>query len=118
MGQFLQQGTNSFFETFIIFDELSEDVEIPEIAMKPFAGKTINQINRCAEVGVQAAHIKAGIPVISMSMDKINAENIGEMLYFFETSCAISALLSGVDPFNQPGVEDYKREMRSEINKL
>jgi glucose-6-phosphate isomerase len=118
MGQFLQQGTGSFFETFIIFDELTEDVEIPDIAMKPFAGKTINQINRCAEIGVQAAHVKAGIPVISMTMDKISAENIGEMLYFFETSCAVSALLSGVDPFNQPGVEDYKREMRSEINKL
>ena len=118
MGQFLQQGTASFFETFIIFNELTEDVEIPDISMKPFAGKTINQINRCAEIGVQAAHVKAGIPVVSMSMDKISADNIGEMLYFFETSCAVSALLSGVDPFNQPGVEDYKREMRSEINKL
>ncbi|MGI6721603.1 MAG: glucose-6-phosphate isomerase [Anaerovoracaceae bacterium] len=118
MGQFLQQGTDSFLETMITVSQATQDIDIPEIAMKPFAGKTIMQINECAEKGVLAAHVKAGIPVVSMSLPRLDAAMIGELMYFFETQCAISALLSGVDPFNQPGVEDYKREMRSYISKL
>ena len=118
MGQFLQQGTQDFFETFITIEEPEDDVEIPEIAMKPFAGKTIEQINKCAEKGVLAAHVNAGIPAVSIKLKEVSPESIGELLYFFETECAVSALLSGVDPFNQPGVEAYKKEMRAYINQL
>ena len=118
MGQFLQQGTPCFFETFITVDETSEDVEIPALAMKPFAGKTIQQINLCAEKGVQDAHVKAGIPVISIRLPRLDENVTGQLLYYFETQCAVSALLSGVNPFNQPGVEDYKREMRAYITAL
>ncbi len=118
MGQFLQQGTQCFFETFITVDEPGEDVQIPDSAMKPFAGKTIEKINKCAVNGVADAHTKAGIPVVRISVPEMNANVLGQMLYFFETQCAVSALLSGVDPFNQPGVEAYKKEMRSYIEAL
>lgn len=118
MGQFLQQGTPCFFETFITVDEITEDVEIPLSAVKPFAGKTIEQIDKCAEQGVKDAHVKAGIPLISIHVPKLDAYSVGEMLYWFETECAVSALLSGVDPFDQPGVEAYKKEMRAHIAKL
>lgn len=118
MGQFLQQGKQCFFETFITVDETTEDASIPLSAMKPFAGKTIEQINKCAEHGVKDAHVKAGVPVISIHIPKLDAYHVGEMLYYFETECAVSALLSGVDPFDQPGVEAYKKEMRAYIVKL
>ena len=118
MGQYLQQGTPCFFETFVTTEKPLTDIGIPEIAMKPFAGKTIEQINDCAVKGVYDAHVKAGIPVVSITLDEWSEETVGEVLYFFETQCAISALLSGVDPFNQPGVEAYKKEMRAYIQKL
>lgn len=118
MGQFLQQGTPCFFETFVEVKNIKEDVKIPDDAMKPFAGKTIQQINECAEKGVLAAHVKAGIPVISIDIDDLDEENVGEMIYFFETECAVSAMLAGVNPFDQPGVEAYKKEMRSYIAEL
>ena len=118
MGQFLQQGTPSFFETFLLNEHPAEDVEIPETAMKPFAGKTIQQINTCAEKGVYDAHVKAGIPAIRIMIDYLNPERVGELIFYFEVQCAVSAMLSGVDPFNQPGVEAYKKEMRSYIEKL
>jgi glucose-6-phosphate isomerase len=118
MGQFLQQGTPCFFETFVEVKNIKEDVRIPDDAMKPFAGKTIQQINECAEKGVLAAHVKAGIPVVSITIDDLDEENVGEMIYFFETECAVSAMLAGVDPFDQPGVEAYKKEMRAYITEL
>lgn len=118
MGQFLQQGSPIFFETFLTVDEPEDDVDIPDTAMPPFAGKTIQQINTCAEKGVLDAHVAAGTPVISISVKKLDAETTGRLIYWFEVQCAVSALLSGVDPFNQPGVEAYKKEMRSYINKL
>ncbi len=119
MGQFLQQGTECFFETLIIAKEdAGNDVTIPQDALRPYAGKTIKQLNSCAVSGVYDAHVKAGIPVIRMETERFNAESVGEMMYFFETQCAVSAMLMGVNPFNQPGVEDYKSEMRMYIRKL
>ena len=118
MGQFLQQGSPLFFETFIEVKNAAEDEDIPESAIKPFAGKTIQQINECAEKGVLAAHIQAGTPVVSITIDDLDEENVGEMIYFFETECAVSGKLFGVDPFNQPGVEAYKKEMRGFIAEL
>lgn len=118
MGQFLQQGTPSFFETFINVENVLSDAAIPESAIAPYAGKTIEQINVCAQKGVFDAHVNAGIPAISMKLEDLSAESIGEVIYYFETQCAVSALLSGVDPFNQPGVEDYKKQMRAYIREL
>ena len=118
MGQFLQQGTPCFFETFITAEETLTDVQIPETAMAPFAGKTIEQIGECAEKGVYDAHVAAGTPVISIKADAFSPKTTGELRYFFEIQCAVSALRSGVNPFDQPGVEAYKKEMRAYINEL
>lgn len=118
MGQFLQQGTAIFYETFITVANPTEDVAIPKDAMEPFAGKTIRQLNTCAEKGVLDAHVAAGTPIISIVLEKLDTETVGQLLYWFEMQCAVSALLSGVDPFNQPGVEAYKKEMRNYINQL
>ncbi len=118
IGQFLQQGTPSFFETMITVDNSKVDMKIPDSAMSPFGGKTILQINKCAERGVLDAHVKAKIPVISISVSELDEKVIGQLIYFFQIQCGVSALLSGVDPFNQPGVEDYKREMRGHISQL
>ena len=118
MGQFLQQGTPSFFETFVLAENTLQDVLVPQEAGGIFAGKTIQQINRCAEDGVYAAHVKAGVPALKITVDSFSPENVGELIYFFETQCAVSALLSGVDPFDQPGVEAYKAEMKANIKAL
>lgn len=118
MGQFLQQGDQRFFETFVTVRQRPEDVTIPDLAVPPFAGKTLEEINGCAMAGVVEAHSKAGIPIIRMELDTLDAAAMGQLLYFFETQCAVSALLSGVDPFNQPGVEDYKRAMRGYLDRL
>ena len=119
MGQFLQQGTECLFETLITSrEEEGQDVWIPENAVRPFAGKTLKQLNACAVSGVYDAHVKAGIPVIRIETERFTPETVGELIYFFETQCAVSALLSGVNPFDQPGVEAYKAEMRSYVRKL
>ena len=119
MGQFLQQGTECFFETLItVKEESGKDVRIPESAIQPYAGKTMQQLNSCAVHGVYDAHVKAGIPVIRIEADDFSPETVGEMLYYFEIQCAVSAMLMEVNPFNQPGVEAYKSEMRSYIKKL
>ena len=119
MGQFLQQGTESFFETLItVREESGNDVTVPESAIPPFAGKTMKQLNACAVSGVYDAHVKAGIPVVKMETDCFMPETVGEMIYYFETQCAVSAMLMEVNPFDQPGVEAYKSEMRSYIQKL
>lgn len=118
MGQFLQDGTPNFFETFITVGQSDEDLVIPETAMEPFAGKTIQSINECAEKGVLDAHVEDGIPAISIHLQQLDEEALGEMIYYFETQCAISALLFGLNPFDQPGVEAYKKSMRSYIQQL
>ena len=118
MGQFIQQGKQMFFETMIIIENRGEDIVIPESAGAPLAGKTLEQINECAIKGVAAAHTKAGVPVIKIYLPKMDAYNMGQMIYFFEMTCGIAAYISGVNPFDQPGVEAYKAEMKAEIEKL
>ncbi len=118
MGQFIQQGKQMFFETMIIIEDRGEDILIPESAGAPLAGKSLEQINGCAIKGVAAAHTKAGVPVIKIYLPKMDAYNMGQLIYFFEMTCGIAAYISGVNPFDQPGVEAYKAEMRAEIEKL
>ncbi len=112
MGQFLQQGNQIFFETMICVKNANIDFVIPEDVGAPYAGKSLEQVNRCAEDAVVLAHSKAGIPIHRIEIDALDEYNLGELIYFFEMSCAISASLFEVNPFDQPGVEDYKREMR------
>lgn len=112
MGQFLQQGNQIFFETVIVIDEYEEEIVIPT---GPLAGKTLEELNRAAVQGVTAAHRQAGIPVIEIRIPRLDAYNYGQLLYFLQTTCAVTGMLMGVDPFDQPGVEDYKREMRKAL---
>ncbi len=113
MGQFLQQGKKIFFETMIRISESDYDFDIPWHAGYPYAGKTLEQINDCAEQGVIIAHEKGGIPMNLMQIERLDEYNMGALIYFFEMSCAMSAYLMGVNPFDQPGVEDYKKEMKN-----
>lgn len=118
IGQFLQQGRQMFYETIIRVAKSDEDAVIPQYAGYPYAGKTMEQINGCAEEGVVRAHRKAGIPINEIYVDGLNEFTVGQMIYFFEMSAALSAYALGVNPFDQPGVEAFKKEMKSLIEKL
>ncbi len=110
IGQFLQQGHRIFSETLISADKQPRDISIPARAGRPYAGKTLEQINRCAQEGVVAAHAQAGIPICRISVPRTDEYNVGQLIYFFEMSAALSASALGLDPFDQPGVEAYKTE--------
>lgn len=118
MGQFLQQGSQIFFETVLNVEKPSRDIIIPESAGGLIAGKSMNQVNKAAMEGVIAAHAKVGIPIVKISIPELNAFYFGQMIYFFETTCAITSYLMGVNPFNQPGVEQYKAEMQKKLKSL
>lgn len=112
MGQFLQDGNQIFFETVINVLKPREDILVPESAGELLAGKSMNDINQAAVEGVIAAHQAAGIPIIKLEVPELTPYHFGQMVYFFETTCAVSGYLNGVNPFDQPGVESYKTEMR------
>jgi glucose-6-phosphate isomerase len=102
----------------ILFDEAGRDLTIPESAGPDLAGLPMNQINQCVAKGVIAAHVKEGIPIITITAPRKDPFNLGGLIYFFELSCGVSATMLGVNPFDQPGVERYKREAIEEIRKL
>lgn len=118
MGQFLQQGSPIFYETVISVSHRAEDLRISEKTGGSFAGKTLEQINTCAEQGVIAAHRKADVPVLTVGVDRLDEASLGGMIYFFEMSAAVSGYLLGVNPFDQPGVEAYKSEMMRLVAEL
>lgn len=117
MEQFLQQGSQVFFETVLNVTEQEKDIIIPDCAGEDLAGRSMNSVNRAALEGVTAAHRSAGIPVIRLDIPELSAYCFGQLVYFFERACALSGFLSGVNPFNQPGVEKYKSEMRKALTK-
>lgn len=112
MGQFLQDGNPIFFETVINIINPPEDLIVPESAGELLAGKSMNDINQAAVQGVIAAHEAAGVPIVKLEVPQLTPDCFGQMVYFFETVCALSGYLNGVNPFDQPGVESYKSEMR------
>lgn len=118
IGQFLQQGHQMFFETLISVDQSTYDFVIPEAAGYPYAGKTLETINDCSQKGVVLAHKKGGIPITTIEIPVLDEHNIGKMVYFFEMSSALSAYNLGVNPFDQPGVEAYKRETKALVEEL
>ena len=118
IGQFLQQGHQVFYETMIQYKRAQGDFVIPACAGAPFAGKMLEQINRCSEAGVVKAHSEGGVPVIVLTVEQVDEYNIGQLIYFFELSEAISAMLLGVDPFDQPGVENYKSKTKELVEQL
>lgn len=113
MGQYIQDGERHLFETVINIENAYRDMEVhtSEEKLKFLDGKTLNEINHKAMQGTVIAHSNGGVPNIEISVEKLDEKTIGELIYFFEKSCAISGYLLGVNPFNQPGVEAYKKEM-------
>ncbi len=112
MGQFLQDGNQIFFETVLNVLNPPGDLVVPESAGELLAGKSMNAINQAAVEGVIAAHQATGVPIIKIDIPELSPYCFGQMVYFFETTCALSGYLNGVNPFDQPGVESYKTEMR------
>ncbi|MDF2657047.1 MAG: glucose-6-phosphate isomerase [Bacillota bacterium] len=118
MGQFLQDGNQIFFETVLNVLKPAEDILVPESAGELLAGKSMNEINQAAVEGVIAAHEAVGVPIIKLEIPELTPYYFGQLVYFFETACAVSGYLNGVNPFDQPGVESYKAEMRKVLLKL
>lgn len=122
MGQWIQEGERSIFETVISVEHTNHDLKVPSDAenldgLNFLAGKHVDEVNKMAELGTQLAHVDGGVPNIHLSISRLNEETIGELLYFFEVACGISGYLLGVNPFNQPGVEAYKKNMFALLNK-
>lgn len=117
MGQFLQEGNPIFFETVLNVLESEKDFIISEDAGKIFAGKSMNAVNQAAVSGVIAAHERAGVPILEINIPALTPYYFGQLVYFFETSCAMSGYLIDVNPFNQPGVEKYKEELNACLHK-
>ncbi len=118
IGQFIQQGHQIFYETLISVVAKRHDFVISESAGAPYAGKTLEQINDCAEEGVVLAHTKAGVPVGIVSIPKLIEYHLGQVIYFFEISAALSAYGLGLNPFDQPGVDAYKNETKRLVEGL
>lgn len=113
IGQYIQDGERLFFETVINIENPYRDieVEVQEEKLNFLNRKTLNEINHKAMEGTIIAHTKGKVPNIEICIEKLNEESMGELIYFFEKACGISGYILGVNPFNQPGVEAYKKEM-------
>lgn len=122
MGQYIQDGRRDLFETVIKIDKQRSDMVVKEDPMdldglNYLAGKSMNEINEKALVGTVIAHYDGNAPSMILTIDEISEKNIGELIYFFEKACGISGYLLGVNPFNQPGVEEYKKNMFALLGK-
>ncbi|MBQ9410836.1 MAG: glucose-6-phosphate isomerase [Bacteroidales bacterium] len=122
MGQFIQEGSRVMFETVLHVERAQRSVVIEADdqnldQLNFLSGKHVEHCNHMAELGTQLAHIDGGVPQIQVSFEKVDAFNIGALLYFFEFACGISAYILGVNPFNQPGVEASKKNMFALLEK-
>lgn len=122
MGQWIQDGERTIFETVISVDQPNSNLTVPSDeenldGLNFLAGKHIDEVNHKAELGTQLAHVDGGVPNIRITIPKLDEYNIGQLIYFFEKGCGISGLLINVNPFNQPGVEAYKKNMFALLNK-
>lgn len=116
MGQYIQQGRRNLFETVINIESPNSDITIKSDednldGMNFVAGKTIDFVNKKAMEGTIEAHVSGDVPNIVINMEKLDAQTIGQLIYFFELACAMSGNILEVNPFNQPGVEEYKKNM-------
>ena len=116
MGQWIQEGERTIFETVISIEEPEKKLLFPEDeenldGLNFLAGKRVDEVNKMAELGTRLAHVDGGVPNIRISVPKLNEYYIGQLIYFFEIACGISGNILGVNPFNQPGVEAYKKNM-------
>ena len=122
MGQWIQEGERSIFETVISIEEPENKLLFPHDeenldGLNFLEGKRIDDVNKMAELGTRLAHVDGGVPNIRIRVPRLNAYYIGQLIYFFEIACGISGNLLQVNPFNQPGVEAYKKNMFALLNK-
>ena len=122
MGQFIQEGSRVMFETVVNVEKSQRDVVIGADfqnldQLNYLAGQHVNHCNAMAQLGTKLAHIDGGVPQMEVSIEKIDESNLGAIFYFFEMACGISAYVLGVNPFNQPGVEAYKKNMFALLRK-
>lgn len=122
MGQWIQEGERTIFETVISVESPDHKVEVPTDeadldGLNFLAGKRVDEVNKMAELGTQLAHVDGGVPNIKITLPAVNAYYIGQLFYFFEKACGISGYMLGVNPFDQPGVEAYKKNMFALLNK-
>lgn len=122
MGQWIQEGERSIFETVLSIENPDHEYKIPTDeanldGLNYLAGKRIDFVNKMAELGTQMAHVDGGVPNLKVSLPKLNEYYLGQMIYFFEKACGISGYILGVNPFDQPGVEAYKSNMFALLEK-
>ncbi len=122
MGQWIQEGVRNIFETIITITNANRTMEIPTDeanldGLNFLAGKRIDQVNKMAELGTLIAHVDGGVPNIKVEIPELNAYYLGQLLYFFEIACGISGYTLDVNPFDQPGVEAYKKNMFALLEK-
>lgn len=122
MGQWIQDGERSIFETVISVETPERKLDFPADeenldGLNFLAGKRVDEVNKMAELGTRLAHVDGGVPNIRISMPQLNEYYLGQLIYFFERACGVSGLLEEVNPFNQPGVEAYKKNMFALLNK-
>lgn len=116
MGQWIQEGERTIFETVISVAKPAVERRVPSDeanldGLNYMAGKRISEVNKMAELGTQMAHVDGGVPNMHIQIDSLNEHTLGGLIYFFEKACGISGYMLGINPFNQPGVEAYKKNM-------
>lgn len=122
MGQYIQEGLRNLFETVLTIEASGKKLEIPMDSddldgLNFLAGKRLGEVNRMASLGTMIAHVDGGVPNLEISIPKLDANSLGELIYFFEMACAISGYILEVNPFDQPGVEAYKKNMFALLEK-
>ena len=122
MGQWIQEGERTIFETVISVENACKTMAVPTDeenldGLNFLAGKRVDEVNKMAELGTQLAHVDGGVPNMRITIPTLDEYNIGQLIYFFEKACGISGYLLGVNPFNQPGVEAYKKNMFALLGK-
>ena len=122
MGQWIQEGERTIYETVISIEEPEKKLLFPSDeenldGLNFLAGKRVDEVNKMAELGTQLAHVDGGVPNIRISVPRLSEYYLGQLIYFFEIACGISGNILGVNPFNQPGVEAYKKNMFALLDK-
>ena len=122
MGQYIQQGRRNIFETVLSVEKANHNITIPHDddnldKLNYLAGKHLDEVNKMAELGTVLAHVDGGVPNIRIEIPQLNEFYIGQLIYFFEKACAISGYILNVNPFDQPGVEAYKKNMFALLEK-
>jgi len=122
MGQWIQEGERTIFETVISINESNYTKIFPTSeenldGLNFLAGRRVDQVNKMAELGTMIAHIDGGVPNLKLELPKLNEYYLGQMIYFFEKACGISGYILGINPFDQPGVEAYKKNMFALLEK-